>query len=487
MIPLLGFAPDADSTVPGVITDCTNLIPYDNGMEGGPSAATPASTPALTAECLGAAVVTNLSGTRRLIAGDATKLYELAGGVWDDVSRVGAYNANADNRWMIAQFGNSTLSANKADTIQRSTGTGVDFADIAGAPKADIIFSVGSQVMALNVNDGSDKPDGWACSGINDETTWAASSTTQANNGRLVSTPGVLTAGARLGEFAVAYKNKTIYMGRYVGPPSVWDWTPVAGGEAGCVGKEALCDLGGIHFFVGDDNIFLFDGTRPLPAADGFVRQWFNDNCNPTYRYRCKCVFDRRNNRVWLFFPSNSSTTCDSTLVYHVGNKKWGRSDRTIEAALNFISSGLTFDTWSTAGSTYDGLPSSVSYDSPFWQAGSPALAAFNSSHQLQTLDAPSASSSFTSGDVGDDGQYSLLTGIRLRYAPGYAPTTATVQTYHKANSGDSYSAGPAGSIADGKFDVMVEDRWHQSAFSFTGQVRITGGMPRVQPAGDLE
>lgn len=487
MIPLIGFAPDADSTTPGVITDATNFIPCDNGMEGGPSATTPADTPALAAECLGAAVVTNLSGVRRLIAGTATKLYELSGGAWDDVSRVAAYNAGGDSRWSITQFGNSTLAANKGDKIQRSTGVGVDFADIADAPQADIIFSVGSQVMALNVNDGTDKPDGWACSGIFDETTWTQSAVTQANNGRLVSTPGVLTAGARLGEFAVAYKNKSIFLGRYVSVPSVWDWVQVAGGDAGCVGKEALCDLGGVHFFVGDDNIFLFDGTRPVPAADGVLRQWFNDNCSPSYRYRCKCVFDRRTNRVWLFFPSNGSEVCDSAIVYHVGRKRWGPSNRTIEATLNYIGTGLTYDTWDSAGATYDTLPSGISYDSPFWQAETPALAAFNSSHQLQTLDGDSVSSGFTTGDVGDDYEYSLLTGIRLRYAPGFAPASASVQTYYKANSGDYYTAGASGSISDGKFDVMQEDRWHQSAFTFTGPVRVTAGMARAEPAGSRE
>jgi len=301
-----------------------------------------------------------------------------------------------------------------------------------------------------------------------------------------VSTPGALTAGARLGEFAVAYKNKTIYMGRYVGSPSVWDWTPVAGGEAGCVGKEALVDLGGVHFFVGDDNLWFFDGTRPVPAADGTVRQWFNDNCNPSFRYRCKSVFDRAKNRVWLFFPSNSSETCDSALVYHLQSKKWGRADRSIEAALNYISAGLTYDTWDDAGSTYDTLPN-VSYDSAFWLAGSQALSAFNTSHQLQTINSASTSSSFTTGDVGDDAQYSLLTGIRLRYAPGFAPTSASVQVFRKANSGDSYTAGASGSIADGKFDVMQEDRWHQAVVSFTGPVRVLAGRPMVQPAGERE
>lgn len=484
MSPLLGFSPDADPTTPGVITDCTHFIPFINGMEGAPSDVTPSDVPVLDDECLGAGVLTNLDGIRRILAGTAADLFELSSGVWDDVGRGTPYNASADARWMFAQFGNTTLATNRTDEMQRSTGPGVDFADIAGAPKASIIFTVGSQVMALNVNDGTDKPDGWHCCALNDDTDWTPSIATQAASGRLVSSPGALTAGGRLGAAAVAYKTKSIYLGRYVGAPAVWEWELIPGGEAGCVGKDAICDLGGVHFFVGDDNFWLFDGTRPAPIADNQVRQWFYNNSSPQYRYRTQCIFDRQNNRVWVFFPSTSSDTCDSALVYHVKTKQWGRSDRSVEAVLNYIAGGVTYDTLNTIASTYDGLPD-ISYDSQFWLAGGQTLSVFDATHQLQNLTGASLSSGFSTGDIGDDAQYSLLKWIRLRFATGFKPATASVQTFHKPDSGESFVAGPSSSLVSGKFDVFVEDRWHMATFTFTGPVRVTAGEPMLEAAGD--
>lgn len=471
MIPLLGFSPDAEQTLPGLISDCTNLIPARVGMEGGPSAQTPADVPALAAECQGAAVVYKLDNTRRIIAGTADKLYELASGVWSDVTRTvgGDYSGGSDSRWSIAQFGDATIAANRADVIQRSTSGA--FADITGAPNAEVVFSVGSFVMALNVNDGAEKPDGWHCCAAFDDTDWTESVTTQSASGRLVSTPGPLTAGARLGEYAVAYKSRSIYLGQYVGPPSVWNWTPIAGGEAGCVGKEAICDIGGTHFFVGDDNFWLFDGTRPIPIGDDVVRQWFVDNSNPSFRYKTICNFDRENDRVWIFYPSSNSETLDSALVYHIRSKKWGRADRSIEAALTYVSAGATYDTWDDYGSTYESLPD-VSYDSQYWLSGGRALSVFNTSHQLQSLTGASASSSFTTGDVGDDDAVVLLQQIRLRFAQ--APTTAAVETEHMMNSGNSFSTGESGTMSDGKFDILKAARWHRATFSFTGSVRVT-------------
>jgi hypothetical protein len=475
MNPLLGFMPDADPTTPGVITDCTDLIPYISGMEGAPAATTPGSTPALGTECLGAAVVTNLSGTRRIIAGTAAGLYELSSGAWVDRSS-GIYNGAADTRWSIAQFGDATIAANRADGMQRSTGAA--FSTIASAPKAEIVFSVGSFVMALNVNDGAEKVDGWHCCAAFDDTDWVTSSTTQSASGRLVAAAGAITAGARLGEYAVAYKAKSMFLGQYVGAPAVWDWIPVAGGETGCVGKDAVVDIGGTHFFVGADNFWLFDGTQPIPIGDNSVRQWFYDNSSPQYRYRTKCVFDRQNNRVWVFFPSVASESCDEALVYHVVAKKWGRATKSIEAALNYVSPGTTFDSLS---GTYD-TQTEVPYDSQFWYSGGQSLAVVNTSHQLQLLSGSSTSSSFTTGEAGDDDTTSLLKQVRLRFALG--PTAATCQTYYKQTSGDSFTADSSGAMNDGKFDVLRSARWHKGSFSFTGPVRVTAIRIQAQPMG---
>lgn len=482
MIPLLGFAPDLESPTPGIITECNQMIPYRNGMEGAPTNVTPSDVPALADECIGAAVLTKLDSSRRIIAGTTSRLYELISGSWNDVSSA-TYTGGPDTRWSFCQFGDISFASNRTDDMQYST-AGTFAAVGSGAPKAEVVFSVGPFVMALNVNDGTEKPDGWHCSAAFDGLDWNESIATQSASGRLVDSPGALTAGLRLGDYAVAYKSKSIYLGQYVGAPAVWDWILIPGGEAGCVGKEALCDIGGAHFFVGEDNIWLFDGSRPIPIADNTVRQWFFDNSSPAARYKTKCVFDRQNNRVWMFFPSNSSDVCDQALVYHVITKQWGCGDREIQAALNYVSGGVTYDTWNTIASTYDTLPE-ISYNSQFWLSGGQALSVFNSSNQLQLVNGDPATSGFTTGDAGDDDQRSLLTHVRLRFSAGFSPSTASMQNFYKDGSGDAYTTGATTTIQDNKFDVFMEARWHKAAFTFTGPVRVTHIRPVLKPAGE--
>ena len=472
---LLGFSPDADPTVPGVIVECTNFIPYENGMKAAPTGTTPSGVPALASACRGAAVITKLDGTRRIFAGAQTLLYELLAGTWTDIGRVGVYTGGADTRWSFAQFGDATLAANLIDTIQRSLSSG-DFADISGAPKAKIIFTVGSFVMALNTVDGTygTDPSRWWCCASYDDTDWTPDVATLATTGELVAAPGEITAGGRLGEYAVAYKEKAIFLGQFVEAPKVWDWTLIPGGEAGCVGQDALCDIGGVHFFVGQDNFWVFDGSRPTPLATGQIRQWFFENSNPSYRYKTQCVFDRQNNVVWTFYCSTGSTTLNQAVVYHIASKQWGKVTISIEAALNYISAGVKINELGSYSSTINGL-SAYTFNSQFWLSGGRALSAFNTSHQLQLLTGVSGTSSFTTGDAGDDDMVSLLSKIRLRFAPGYKPTTASVETFTKMTEGDAVVSSATGSINDGKFDVLQSARFHRAAFTFTGDCRVMG------------
>jgi len=478
---LIGFAPDADPVTPGLLTSVVNMIPWEQGMKGAPTGATPADVPVLAAECRGAAVVTKLDDTRRVFAGTTTNLYELTGGAWVDSG--GTYTGGADTRWSIAQFGNSTLASNLTDTIQRSSGS--TFSDISGAPKAKIIFSVGTQIMALNTNDGASKPDGWHCCATFDETDWTESLTTLCASGRVVSQPGAFVAGGRLGEYAIGYKEKSIFLGQFVGAPSVWDWVQVPGGDAGCVGQDAWADIGGAHFFVGQDNFWVFDGSRPIPVGDELLRFWFYNNSNPNFRYKTQVVCDRQNNVVWVFYCSTASGVPDKALVYNMKSKLWGTVDITVEATLNYVSAGVTIDDLPDYSATIDGL-SSLSFDSQFWLVGGRSLAAFNSSHQLQSITGPCTTSSMTTGDTGDDDVVTLLAGIRLRFAPGYKPSLATVQTYTKMELGDSLTTASTATMSDGKFDVLDSARWHRASFTFTGDHRILAIGYTLKPGGNV-
>ena len=473
MTPMKGFSPDADPNTPGIITACSGIIPFEAGFKGAPSpVATTAA--ALGAACIGAVVATQLSGTRRIFAGTATDLWELVGTTWTSRTRAGTYNGGSDTRWSFCQFGDTTVASNLADTMQSSSAGA--FADIATAPKAKIVISATNNfVVAFNTVDGTygTSPDRWWCCAQADQTLWTPSISTLATTGRLVAVEGQIQAALTLGDYIVAYKNRAIFLGAFVGSPVVWQWNLVPGGEAGCVGQEAVCDIGGAHFFVGNDNFWIFDGTRPTPIGGGVVRQWFLNNSSATYRYKTKCVYEPQSNLVRVYYPSNISTgSIDSCLVYHVLTQQWGRADTNMEAALNYIAPGVTINGLDAYAATINALPN-IPVDSQYWIAGGQVPSYFNTSHQLVSLNAASTSSAFATCDVGDDDIVSTMTRARVRFIQ--SPTTASATGYYKFNEGDNLATGATNSINDGKFDLRQSGRFHRVLFTFTGDHKETG------------
>lgn len=471
MTPLLGFSPDVEPTTPGAIMECQNLIPDPKGMRSAPSAAD-AGLSALAAACRGAAVTRNLSGNSRLFAGTAADLYELGGTTWSDVG--GTYTLGSDDVWRFVSFGNDALAICSSVVLQRSTGAG--FSDVSGAPTAKVIAVAQGFVMLLNHGTTAD---GWKCSAYLDVTDWTPSVSTQSNEGRLIEGQGAITAGLRMGDTVVAYKERGIFVGIYVGGDVVWQWTmPV--GDVGCVGVEAVADTPRGHVFVGSDNVYLFDGHRAQAVGDQ-IRQWWIDNSSSQFRYRTKLMWDRDNALVWMFYPGVNSSECDKTLVFHVPSGRWGVSDLTVEAVLNYTSQGITYDTAAGLGYTYDTGPA-FSYDSPFWLASKSNPATFGTDHKIKSLTGIPGESSFTTGDYGDETQSTFLGRVNVRWSR--IPDLATCQGYTKETSGDSPTAGSLAVFDGSKFAMRQTGRFHRLMFTMNGDARFAAIDPKLQPAG---
>jgi hypothetical protein len=483
MTPMIGFQPDADPNTPGIMTDCFAVVPFESGFRGAASPVAAAVNP-LIAPCIGAVVVTSLDGTRRVLAGTTSDLYELTTSTWTSRTRATIYSGGSDTRWSFCQFGNTTIASNLADAMQSSSG--VAFADIPTAPKAQIVISAtNSFVVAFNTSDPiyGATSDRWWCCAQGDQTNWTPAVTTLATTGRLVAIEGPITAARTLGNYIVAYKDRAIFLGAFVGSPVVWQWELVPGGEAGAIGQESVCDIGGIHFIVGNDNFWLFDGSRPIPIGNGIVRNWFLNNCSPSYRYKTKAVYSKQTNTVRIYFPSNTSTgQCDLCLVYHVLTKQWGIDHQTIEATLSYIKPGVTIDGLVAFGATIKTLPATP-MDSQFWLSGGQLPAYFDANHQLSTLTGSCGASSFTTGDVGDDYTVTRIKVGRIRFTQ--SPTTATANGAFKQNEGDTLITGATNAINDGKFDLRQSGRFHRVVFSMTGDHKETGYDLQLIPAGE--
>lgn len=466
-IPLTTFSPETDSANPGTITSMSGYVPTVKGYAGAPSQVE--STIDLGAECRGAATVQDLDGSYKSFLGTQTKLYKATGTTLEDVSIAGNYTGSSSSKWRFAQQGTISFACNKVDETQFYTGTG-DFANLTGAPKASIVETVGNFVFLFDINDGTDKPNGYATCAEADYTDWTPDIDTGAITGTIYDTPGPITAGKKLSDYIIVYKAKSMYLARYVGSPK-WHEFSLVSDIVGAVSNEAVAVVGASHFFMGDDNFWRFDSTVPVPIGDD-IREWFNGQINHELKGISFSIVDLSKGVVTWYYPTTNSSVCDAWVAYNYRTNKWGHGVQTAKAGLNYVSSGRTYDDVEALFATYDDLEG-LTYSAIEQPSNTPIPAIVTTGNKIAYLNGAAVSQSMKLWDFGMDGQISFVSRIRPRYVR--APDNAALQHYYRDNFGENHSSGVNVTETSGKFDLMWSSRWHAFDHFTYGDCEISG------------
>lgn len=481
LLTLTDYAPLADPTSPGVIVEASNLIPTDRGWRSAYGLAD-AGMESLTATCMGAALVQRADGTFLMFAGTTSRLWLRSANAWTQVC-TDSYVATSDQRWRFCALGDYVLAANASDTVAVSN-AGATFSPITSAPKATLIESVNGFVMAANVQHATySGTDRWWCSAYANHADWTPALETQCTTGRLVDTPGPIRALKRLGRNVVAYKDGSMYLGEYVQPPTVWQWTLISS-NIGTASHDAVVNIGQAHLFCGNGNFYAYDGAQVLPIGER-IREWFFDQqLLRSYDGRVQAAHDAGKALVyWFYPPATGDGSLTQAVVYNYRANRWGVASYTIQAAADFVATSPTYDSLNTywSGTYDDGIDRT--YDSPLWVPDVVVPVVVSSAKKLATIDGASASSSFTTGHAGDDQQFSLLRRLRVRWLT--LPTSATLDLYTADQHGDSMALTVSGvPLYESRFDLLASARWHQAKVTMTGNAEFSGLRVDVQPEG---
>lgn len=494
-VEIIGFAPDADPTTPGVLVDCDAIIPSEKGWRALPGRNLVDNDWNSTVAALPDAEIRGVGAFRQglfqqVFAGTSEKIFALrfyspttaaaqyAG--WEDMSRSGGYTLSvSDGMWMFEGFGDYVIAAMgsafyaNAVTLQAASALAVAFADIPDGPAACIVVVASRFVMALNL-DGI--PDGWKCCARDNHTDWTLSVATGCAQGRLVEAPGPITAAIAFDDDILAFKEDGFWIGRYAGAPEIWVWNKQAV-AAGCVGPHAVTKApDGMVYFVGRAGLFSWDGSVATPLMAGTLQRWWTNLTSPISEgTHTECVYDEPRNIVWI---ATQAGPADVLLAYHVPTKRWGKT----------ASSTRTWD-------LIFSLPVNFSDTSAFLFGYAPAdrtIGLFDTSHRMCALAGPSASvtgvptPTFTTGDFGDVSVDTELNAARVKFTS--APDSATCTPMHRAALDATLTTAAAVSRASGtgRFDLWQIDRWHRLRFDLQGDVEFTGYAIDADAVDDL-
>lgn len=504
-IPIRGFAPDADPTQPGVLTFCQLLIPTLNGMRALPGDAQASS--AVASAVASAVSLTKLDGTIRVLAatqGTTSKIYELGTNDWTDRTDGTTYTATANVQWTFAQYRDIVLAVQPGHTLLKSDASNTFTNVTARAPKARIVEVVLDFAMLFNIDDTSaissntstastgfaniygKQEDRWICSAAGDIDSWTADIATQATSGRLTDYPGEITAAKRLGSDIIVFKRRSMFLGRYVGSPQVWSFVAVPGEGLGTWGPGGVVSIESALLFWGYDNFYLFDGTRPVPIGTNRVADFATSDLDQEFAERVVGFHDRQNWRVYWWYASNrglGTGALDAFLCYNYRSDRWGRGDKLVRTAFEFLEPGITYDELGDFFDTYDDLPTST-YDGAFQATGTFKPATVDTSDQIQKLEGVPTESAYTTGDIGKDGITQLVTRVRPRFKT--APSSGTQSHFSTDTEGSANSTVRATTgMRRGAFDHVWSARWHRFTHSYAQvDMELLGIDIEMQPDG---
>jgi hypothetical protein len=240
-----------------------------------------------------------------------------------------------------------------------------------------------------------------------------------------------------------------------------------------------------VHAFMGYDDFYIFDGSRPMSIGTP-VKGTVFASLNRDYQYMTTAVHDRINSIIYWFYPTSSSVHPDKCVAYNYVSNRWGRADRSIQATCEYLPSGSTYSDVGSSYSNYGSLPE-LSYGEAFESAGIPSPAIFDSANTLKTLDGNTVNSSVSTTWFGDDDRYTLITRFTPRFSA--SPDSGTGFTYYRYELGDTppLSAGNnpfvTSTLTDGRLDLMSEARWHSVRLELVGNWEMLGYTPHVAEA----
>jgi hypothetical protein len=443
--------------ISGALTDAKNVVSRAIGYGPLPTAATfsDAATENLTTLVAGKTP----TGSTKLFAAGSTKIYDVSGvGALTNVSKSGGYTPNGNSdRFRFTQFGNVIIGTNFSDPMQAYTlGTSTAFADLAAsAPICKYLTVVRDFVVTAFTNESSTVyPARVRWSGINSETSWGSSQTTQADFQDIPD--GGQIIGIRGGEFGLIFLEKGISRMSYVGTPFIFQFDNISRGR-GCIAAGSIAQTQGVSFFLSDDGFYMCDGQQVQPIGAEKVDRWFFSNADEGAFDSMSAAVDPVRKLIIWNFKTNFAQR--QLIIYNFKTQKWTYGDAGADYISDASTAATTLENLDSISSSIDALP--VSLDSILYMGGKYFLGGTSGAYVVTYNGAP-ATGQLITGDINAGGR-SVVTLARPQVDNGSA--TVSVASRTLLNQGLSFGTAVA---ADSENRVSLRSNGNYHRFKVT-------------------
>lgn len=371
------FEPDRSIYYPGVTTNAVNCLPVAD--KWGPQPDLNAISDALASECLGALYVRTSTGTFRLIAGTATKLYELNATdySWTDLTRLagGDYAVPTGDRWSFTVFGQNLIAHNLTDDIQFiDIDGGTEFAALAGSPPKAKYSWVAGEYFCLGHHASS--PNRIQTSGIGDATYWTVG---QRGCDFQDFPDGEEVMGGIGSEKGAVVFQRTMIRQMVIATAGDFSFmTQIVNPNRGVIAPMSIVQYGpGLFGYYSSDGFSLGAEGKPIGAER--IDTWFQDRIENLKIREIRSVADPFRKIIWT--QAEQPDGSKFLVGYNWQLDRWCHSDADVSEMCVMVSAGSSWDGLADIYATIDDVD--APYDSALFVGGLPRFAAFDSSNRL--------------------------------------------------------------------------------------------------------
>jgi len=267
-----------------------------------------------------------LAGSTTAMMATLSNLYKWTGATFTSVKS--GLSGTVGGRHSACTMNDTWIYTNGVDHVQVWTGTG-NASDLAGGDdyqtptyhlcRAVVTFA--DRLLLLGTNeDGTSYPYRirWSELGKTDEYD------TSAGGGYfdLEGDPTGAQCGVPIGAWLAVYCGNRIYIGQYVGGLAVFRFD-VAVPNKGTLAPRTVIDLGFDHIFMGQDDVYLFNGTA-LTGVGGRIRDDLFKNVSRTNFPKCFAMLNEDEHLYYLYVPyGESGGKINRQYVYDYQQDRW--------------------------------------------------------------------------------------------------------------------------------------------------------------------
>lgn len=276
--------------------------------------------------------------------------YSYGGSIYGRKQPTSGVFQEADS-WSLDNWGEYLVGCLTSDgqLYEWDLNTSNDFVQMTGSPTGCKGLVVTEERFVFGLQAGANPRKVQWCD-REDTATWTPLATNEAGDFEL-QTNGEIMQGVRTRGGTLIVTTTDAHLATYQGPPYVYGFQRV-GNACGCASRHAVVAVGTAAFWLGKEAFFMFDGSaaQQMPCD---VQDYVFEDMNKNQITKVYGVQNSEYGEVWWFYPSSSSTECDSYVVYDYQENHWhvGRINRTCGVDQGVFSEPLWVD---ETGIAYD-------------------------------------------------------------------------------------------------------------------------------------